>query len=612
MNVTQLKHAVLDDEYRQALLNGEDPRTPFTGTPAGSIPVQGNRFHSIARKFVDWLVVDPDADALNSADVLWEVMHDRFAAQDLAVLATKNKAASALHLMACLRSLCQRLAELRARGESTWSVTWPSWSEIFLTQEMLLQPVDIGHCGLLVSGQVDLVRTDPKHGVVVVDYKLSRGATARHDLVQLAIYAQMLSVLKPGLKFTGMLEYYEPELTVTELAPKQLGCLFNDVVLPVLRQLSKATPPSVRAANSVSTDTAASPVVFDIKQPGPLAEELVSAFGEFKLGITVLDSIDAPQLKRYRIKPDAGIKVASLVKLAADVGIRLNLRTPPLVSPGKGCVTIDILKENPETVYWRDVMVQTTTCERSSPVEFAVGVGLDGQPIWCDLSEPNTCHALVAGVSGSGKSEFLKAVVASLLQHNSHGGVRVSLVDPKIVTFAEMEDSGLLSEPVITDIDAVIERLKLAIADMENRYALFANAGVGSLKEWLATGHGDLDYHVIVFDEFADLVLSGGEVKKEFEALVGRISSKGRAAGIHLLLATQRPDRTIVTGVIKANLPLKVCLRVTNSINSKIVLDEVGAENLLGRGDLLCDRGKGVERAQSLYLEPGELGRLAA
>ena len=115
-----------------------------------------------------------------------------------------------------------------------------------------------------------------------------------------------------------------------------------------------------------------------------------------------------------------------------------------------------------------------------------------------------------------------------------------------------------------------------------------------------------------MFDEFADLVLSGGDIKKDFENLVARLSSKGRAAGIHLLLATQRPDRNIVTGVIKANLPLKVCLRVTNSVNSKIVLDEVGAENLLGRGDLLCDRGKGVERAQSLYLEPGELGRLAA
>ena len=610
MNVTQLKYAVLDDNYRQALLNGEDPRTPFSGAPSGSIPVQGNRFHAITRKFIDWLVVDSGADALSDANALWEVMHDRFAAQDLAALATKNKAASALHLMACLRSLCQRVADLRAQRDSVQSVI--RWSEIFLTQEMRLQPVDIGHCGMLVSGQVDLVRTDPVHGVVVVDYKLSRGATAQHDLVQLAIYSQMLTVLKPGLKFTGMLEYYEPALTVTELTPKQLGSLFNDVVSPVLHELSQAAPSIDDSAKSKRTNTAAAPVVVDIKQSGPRAEELVSAFGEFKLGITVLDSIEAPQLNRYRVKPDAGIKVSSLVRLADDVQIRLDLPMPPLVSPAKGCVTIDVLKESPETVYWRDVMAQATQRERSSPVEFAVGVGLDGQPIWCDLSDPNTCHALVAGVSGSGKSEFLKAVVASLLQQNSNGGVRVSLVDPKIVTFTEMEDNGLLSAPVITDIDAAIECLKLAIDDMENRYALFAKAGVGSLKEWLANGHGDLDYHVIVFDEFADLVLSGGDVKKEFEALVGRISSKGRAAGIHLLLATQRPDRTIVTGVIKANLPLKVCLRVTNSINSKIVLDEVGAENLLGRGDLLCDRGKGVERAQSLYLEPGELGRLAA
>lgn len=612
MNVTQLKYAVLDDNYREALLNGEDPKTPFSGTPAGSIPVQGNRFHSIARKFIDWLVIDTTANDLDNADALWEALHDRFAGQDLAALATKNKAASALHLMACLRSLCERVADLRAQGESAQSVTRPQWSEIFLTQEMRLQPVDIGHCGLLVGGQVDLVRTDPTHGVVVVDYKLSRGATAQHDLVQLAIYAQMLTVLKPGLKFTGMVEYYEPALTVTELTPKQLSSLFNDVVSPVLRELSKAAPSSERAVEPKRTDAPAAPVVVTMKQSGPHAEELVSAFGEFKLGITVLDSIDAPQLNRYRIKPDAGIKVASLANRADDVQIRLGLPMPPLISPAKGCVTVDILKENPETVYWRDVMAQWPQRVRSSPVEFAVGVGLDGQPLWCDLSEPNTCHALIAGVSGSGKSEFLKAVVASLLQHSSDGGVRISLIDPKIVTFAEMADNGLLSEPIISDIDAAIECLNQAVVDMDNRYALFAKAGVSSLKEWLANGHGDLDYRVIVFDEFADLVLSGGDVKKEFETLVARISSKGRAAGIHLLLATQRPDRNIVTGVIKANLPLKVCLRVTNSINSKIVLDEVGAETLRGRGDLLCDRGKGVERAQSLYLEPGELGKLAA
>ncbi len=606
MNVTQLKYAVLDRAYRQALINGNSPATPFHGTPSGAVPVQGVRFHSIARKFIDRLITNTDANAPESADALWEMMHDRFAAQDLAALARKNKAASACHLVACLRSFCERIANLKVQSAAS------QWSDIFLTQEMRLPSVDIGQCGVLVSGQVDLVRTDPKHGVVVVDYKLSRGAEAQHDLVQLAIYAQMLATMKPGLKFTGMLEYYEPELTVTELTPMQLDSLFKDVVSPVLHELSMPAPSSGRAANSNVTDTPTPAVVVAMKQSGPHADELVSAFGEFKLGITVLERIDAPQLNRYRIKPDVGIKVASLASRAADVQIRLGLPIPPLIGPAKGCVTVDILKDNPDTVFLRDLMAQSSQRERASPVEFAVGVGLDGQPLWCDLSDPNTCHALIAGVSGSGKSEFLKAVVASLAYQNRNGGVRISLIDPKAVTFVEMADNGLLSEPIISDIESAIECLNQTVADMENRYALFAKAGVGSLKEWLAKGHADMEYRVIVFDEFADLVLSGGEVKKDFETLVARLCSKGRAAGIHLLLATQRPDRNIVTGVIKANLPLKVCLRVTNSINSKIVLDEVGAESLLGRGDLLCDRGKGVERAQSFYLEPGELRKIAA
>jgi S-DNA-T family DNA segregation ATPase FtsK/SpoIIIE len=611
MNVTQLKYAVLDDAYRRALLNGENPATPFASGRAGSVPVQGVRFHAIARRFLEWLVEDTNANRLDGADVLWEEMHDRFAASDLASLARKNKAASALHLVACLRSFCARIVTLRERGTDANPGARLSWSDVFLMQEMRLPPTDVGDCGLLVSGQIDLVRTDQKHGVVVVDYKLSRGATARHDLVQLAIYAQMLSRLKPGLKFTGILEYYEPELTVTELTPVQLGGLFDDVVLPVLHQLSSVTPRGNRVADSAASEGDSSPVVA-MKQADPFAEQLVDAFAEFKLGIEVLDSINAPQLHRYRIKPNAGVKVTSLANRADDVQVRLGLPLPPIINPSRGCVTVDVLKDDPDTVYWRDVISSQSERQRSSPVAFAVGVGLDGEPLWCDLADPNCCHALVAGVSGSGKSEFLKSVIASLVRQNGYGDVAISLIDPKVVTFVEMSGNGMLSEPVISDLETAIECLSLAVAEMDKRYARFAQVGVSSLKDWLDCGHSEMNYRVIVFDEFADLVLSGGEVKKEFETLVARISSKGRAAGIHLLLATQRPDRNIVTGVIKANLPLKVCLRVTNAVNSKIVLDEVGAENLRGRGDLLVDRGKGIERAQSLYLEPGELKKLAA
>jgi S-DNA-T family DNA segregation ATPase FtsK/SpoIIIE len=145
---------------------------------------------------------------------------------------------------------------------------------------------------------------------------------------------------------------------------------------------------------------------------------------------------------------------------------------------------------------------------------------------------------------------------------------------------------------------------------MEKRYQFLAVDGQTSLKERWDAGITDIPYFVLIFDEFADLILADREAKKTFEELVARIAAKGRAAGIHLLLATQRPDRNVVTGLIKANLPLKICLKVTSTMNSQIVLDEPGAEKLLGRGDLLCNAGRGLIRAQSYFIPQPEFLKL--
>jgi S-DNA-T family DNA segregation ATPase FtsK/SpoIIIE len=222
------------------------------------------------------------------------------------------------------------------------------------------------------------------------------------------------------------------------------------------------------------------------------------------------------------------------------------------------------------------------------------------------------CHSLVAGVAGSGKSEFLKSVVASLISRNTPSALELTIIDPKVLTFGSLPQ-GLkhLSEPVITDVRAAIPCLEKAVADMERRYKTMAKEGLENLGLRFSAGKTDIPYRVIVFDEFGDLILAGSEEKKDFERLVARIAQMGRAAGIHLILTTQRPDRNVVTGLIKANLPLKICMRVVNSTNSNIVLDQTGGEKLLGRGDLLCDRGRGIERAQSPYVTQEELKALA-
>jgi DNA segregation ATPase FtsK/SpoIIIE-like protein len=205
-----------------------------------------------------------------------------------------------------------------------------------------------------------------------------------------------------------------------------------------------------------------------------------------------------------------------------------------------------------------------------------------------------------------GKSELLKSIVASLIAKNTVSSLRLAIVDPKILTFTGINGCPFLAQPVITDVQAAITLLQSAVSEMEKRYQTLGADGQTALKERWDAGMTDIPYYVLVFDEFADLILADREAKKSFEELVARIAAKGRASGIHLLLATQRPDRTVVTGLIKANLPLKICLKVTTSTNSQIVLDESGAEQLVGRGDLLCNAGRGLVRAQSYFIPQPE------
>src|SRR5690606_19876279 len=275
--------------------------------------------------------------------------------------------------------------------------------------------------------------------------------------------------------------------------------------------------------------------------------------------------------------------------------------------PSRGFVTIDIPKDRQDTVSWREAMDDAAFRAHPSHVAFPVGKDVSGNMIICDFADPNTCHALVGGTSGSGKSEFLKALAASLIARNTPRTLRLALIDPKILTFGELKDSPHLLRPIIGSLDGALACLEEAVDDMERRYTLLADAGVSNLAQYIQGGRGDIPYHVLIFDEFADLVLAGKDERKRFETLASRLAAKGRAAGIHLVLATQRPDRNIVTGPIKANLPLRICLKVTNAVNSQIILDEPGGESLVGRGDLLCDRGKGTERAQAPFVEKGAL-----
>lgn len=608
ITVTELTCACLDEAWRRRWLKEGKPSTR-SFSPPGELPVYGSLFHRLVDDFVGWLVGSKrKAASLQDAPEIWHELYERFAAGNLERISKKGSLDSAYHLSEALKSFCERIAELRARIPS-----FKTWQDLYLANEFPLKGVEfrLGGSSLLVSGRLDAVRFHPGHAVEVVDYKLSHGSRMKHDLVQLAIYTRLLALARPGLDFLGTLEYYEPKLHEVAVSKEDLDSLYADKILPILYEIAGARFPQ-RAAPKDPAQSPLKPAAKPRADRRDLSAAIKRCFADFKLDVEVVGRQEAPQLTRYQVKPAPGVKVVSLANRAEDLKVALALPATPVIEPAKGSVVIDIAKETPDIVYWREIIKRQEFASQKSPVVFPVGVGVDNHLLVADFADPNMCHSLVAGAAGSGKSEFLKSVVAALVGRNAPGALELTLIDPKVLTFGGLPSSlPHLSGPVITDVSAAIPCLEKAVADMERRYRTMAKEGFENLSLRFRAGKTDIPYKVIVFDEFGDLVLAGSEEKKEFERLVARIAQMGRAAGVHLILTTQRPDRNVVTGLIKANLPLKICMRVVNSTNSNIVLDQAGGEKLLGRGDLLCDRGRGLERAQSPYVTQEELKALA-
>jgi S-DNA-T family DNA segregation ATPase FtsK/SpoIIIE len=610
ITVTELTCACLDEQWRRRWLKGGRPSTR-SFSPPGELPAYGSLFHRLVDRFVQWLLGSRrKASSLREPAELWHELYERFAAADLERTSRKGHIDSAYHLSEALKAFCARISALRSRTPS-----FATWQNLYLANEFLLKDVELkpGSSSLLVSGRLDAVRFHPELGIEVVDYKLTHGSRMKHDLLQLAIYTRLLEVARPGLKFVGTLEYYEPKLHEVTVSRQDLEALFEEMIRPILDEIAGKSPARpARPGDREAAGPAPAPEGEAGADRRDLSEAIKGCFADFKLEVDVVGRQEAPQLVRYRVKPAPGVKVVSLASRADDLKVALALRAAPVIEPSKGSVVIDIPKESPDTVYWREVVRRGEFTAHKSPVAFPVGVAVDNTLLAADFADPNMCHCLVAGAAGSGKSEFLKSLAASLISRTSPATLRLTIIDPKILTFGGLPaDLAHLSEPVVTDISAAIPCLEKAVSDMERRYRTLAQEGFENLSARLSGGRADIPYHVIIFDEFGDLILAGKEEKKEFERLVGRIAQMGRAAGIHLVLTTQRPDRNVVTGLIKANLPLKVCMRVVNSTNSTIVLDQIGGEKLLGRGDLLCDRGRGVERAQSPYVTQEELRALA-
>jgi len=316
--------------------------------------------------------------------------------------------------------------------------------------------------------------------------------------------------------------------------------------------------------------------------------ELLDKLSKFKIEGDVIRTYSGPLVTTFEFKPAPNVKVSKILGLQDDLAMALKAETIRIQAPipGKDVVGIEIPNDKFDTIYLRDVLESDLFKRSKSPLTVALGKDIVGNPFITDLKK--LPHLLIAGTTGSGKSVGINAMLISLLYRNDPDRLKLIMIDPKMLEFSIYNDIPHLLTPVITEPQKAIAALANVVAEMERRYRLMSENKVKNIDNFNSKmkkeGKEELPYIIVVIDELADLMMTGG---KEVEYSIARLAQMARAAGIHLIVATQRPSVDVVTGLIKANLPSRLSYRVGQKIDSKVILDQMGAESLLGRGDAL-------------------------
>jgi len=303
------------------------------------------------------------------------------------------------------------------------------------------------------------------------------------------------------------------------------------------------------------------------------------------------------------LKPHLGVSVNSILRLSNDLQVQLGLANAPLITPQAGYVSVDLPRPDRQIASFEEY-VQPRFLPPTVPIKIAIGLNIEGELVEADLSDANTCHFLVGGTTGSGKSEFLRSLLLSLLNRHSPEYLKIALVDPKRVTFPEFEKMPWLYSTVVKDGASAIELMDELVAEMESRYHHFEKAGCADLSTYNQRSAKILPRIVCIFDEYADF-MAEKEIRTSLEQSIKRLGAMARAAGIHLIIATQRPEAKVVTPIIRSNLPGRVALRTASEADSAIVLGgkQTAAAYLLGKGDLLYQIGAQMHRLQSLFVK---------
>lgn len=331
---------------------------------------------------------------------------------------------------------------------------------------------------------------------------------------------------------------------------------------------------------------------------------------DFGIEVQVVEVHPGPIITRFELQPAAGVKVSQISNLSKDLARALSAVSVRIVEviPGKSVVGLEIPNEHREIVRLSEILQSKDYDTVSSPITLALGKDISGQPVVVDLAKMP--HLLVAGTTGSGKSVAINAMILSMLYNSAPKDMRLIMIDPKMLELSIYEGIPHLLAPVVTDMKEAANALRWCVAEMERRYGLMAALGVRNIsnynrkvKEAIDNGNPipdplfklvdeeqevptleEIPYIVVIIDELADMMMTVG---KKVEELIARLAQKARASGIHLILATQRPSVDVITGLIKANIPTRIAFQVSSKVDSRTILDQMGAEQLLGHGDML-------------------------
>lgn len=337
------------------------------------------------------------------------------------------------------------------------------------------------------------------------------------------------------------------------------------------------------------------------------AQVIKDTMRDFKIEVEMEEANVGPKVTQYTLKPPAGVRLSKISSLDGNIALNLGAEAIRIEAPipGKRAVGVEVPNKKAAMVNLRSILESGEWKGSGSPLSFAIGKDISGQPIIGELE--TMPHLLIAGQTGSGKSVMINTLLTSFLYRNSPADLKMILVDPKQVELTPYNHIPHLLTPVITEPEKCISALKWAVNEMERRYTLLAEKGKRNISGYNTSNPDErMPYVVIVIDELADLMMLAA---RDVEALIVRIAQKARAVGIHLVLATQRPSVDVITGLIKANVPARIAFTVASQVDSRTIIDQVGAEKLLGKGDLLITTAASPKprRVQGVFVDDPEV-----